>query len=132
MTLGGRAGCRHIRPAHHVSFYTMDLPAADTDHVESNDIAKGDLAGFVSLHENAVDDLWAATGRKTEHKRLLRCGIERFDPAWFESQLYASAFPGTTRSMWAWSWQDVLIMYSAMYSETPSGSSRIITLLFNR
>ena len=62
-------------------------------HVESNDIAKGDLAGFVSLHENAVDDLWAATGRKTEHKRLLRCGIERFDPAWFESQLYASAFP---------------------------------------
>lgn len=49
---------------------------ANTNHVEGNDIAKRDLAGLVPLHEDTIDNLWTATGRKTEDKRLLRCRAE--------------------------------------------------------
>lgn len=61
-----------------------------TDHIESNDIAKRNLAGLVPLHENAIDNFWTATGRKAENKWLLGRRVKRFDSAWCEGQLSAS------------------------------------------
>lgn len=83
MIRDGRAGCRHIRPGEGqllIIFHAI----ANAYHVESNDIAKRDLAGLVPLHEDAIDDLRTATGRKTENKWLLRRRVKRVDSAWFE------------------------------------------------
>lgn len=53
----------------------------DTHHVESNDIAKRNLAGLVPLDEDTIDNLRTAAGRKTEHKWLLRRRVKRIDSA---------------------------------------------------
>lgn len=59
----------------------VQLKKKGTDHIEGDDIAKGDFAGLVPLHEETVNNLWAAAGRKAEDKRFLRRRIKRFDPA---------------------------------------------------
>jgi len=48
-------------------------------HVESNDIFKGDFAGFVFLDEDFIDADWGGTGRETEDEGVFFCWVEGFD-----------------------------------------------------
>ena len=63
-----RAECRHIRPFFNWISGIISLIGDPiiyltfSYHIEGNNIAKGDLASFVSLHENSINDLWTATG----------------------------------------------------------------------
>jgi hypothetical protein len=63
---------------------------AFTYHVEGYDILERDLAGAVALHEDLVDYLGAAAGRKTQDEGIRFGGIESLDAAWVRLSVYAS------------------------------------------
>lgn len=53
-----------------------------TYHVEGDDILERDLAGAVALHEDLVDDLGAAAGRKAQDEGVSFGRVESLDAAW--------------------------------------------------
>lgn len=71
------------------------------------------------LHQDLIDELRAATRRQAEDERLIGRGVETLDAAWVDQ------FPEVPRPIR----YHILMMYSAMYSETLRGSSRMMTRL---
>lgn len=68
----------HARVGEDGIFFSRDK----TDHVEGDDIAKGDVAGFVSLHEVLIYQDWTASGGQAQHKGAVMAGVEGLDALW--------------------------------------------------
>lgn len=92
MILDDRAECPRTRP----DLPKVSLTAASllsllsrrgkaADHIERHDIAERDFACLVTLHKDAIDNLWTASGGQSQYKWLFRCRIEGIDSACVET-----------------------------------------------
>lgn len=61
---------------------SADSYDCETYHIESDDIAKRDVAGLVPLDEGTIDEDGTAAGGQTQNKGLLGSGVEGVDALW--------------------------------------------------
>lgn len=66
------------------------------------------------MYKDAIDDFGAATGGKTEHKRLFRSRIEVFDPSFSKDQKLVDSI----RTVFGSSCAGIGLLSKLLYSQT--------------